>query len=118
MAGYLTVRRALGFKLVDAGLLLEQFADHAEAVGVDAVTTDLALLEPSQPRPSSPPADQLQPDLVLLRRRQEPIRAPTPSGQTARIGHDQILLNSWRNLGCCLIDTPVSTANSAQTQTR
>lgn len=40
---YLTVRRALGFKLVDAGLLLEQFARYAEAAGVDMVTTRLAV---------------------------------------------------------------------------
>jgi integrase len=40
---YLSVRRALGFQLVGAGRLLAQFADFAETVGADTITTDLAL---------------------------------------------------------------------------
>lgn len=49
VADYLTVRRALGFKLVDAGLLLEQFVRYAEAAGADTVTTALALRWATQP---------------------------------------------------------------------
>jgi hypothetical protein len=40
---YLGVRRALGFQLVDTGRLMVQFADFAERVGAEAITTDLAL---------------------------------------------------------------------------
>jgi integrase len=40
---YLATRRALGFRLDDAGRLLEQFAAFAEAAGQDTVTTELAL---------------------------------------------------------------------------
>jgi integrase/recombinase XerD len=40
---YLRVRRALGFQLVGTGRLLAQFADFAERVGAEAITTDLAL---------------------------------------------------------------------------
>jgi integrase/recombinase XerD len=40
---YLSVRRALGFQLVGTGRLLAQFADFAETVGAEAITTDLAL---------------------------------------------------------------------------
>ena len=41
--GYLSVRRALGFALVDTERLLRQFVCFAETVGADTVTTDLAL---------------------------------------------------------------------------
>lgn len=40
---YLSVRRSLGFQLVGVGRLLAQFADFAETVGADTITTDLAL---------------------------------------------------------------------------
>lgn len=40
---YLTVRRALGFKLDGTGRLLEQFVDFADAAGADTITTTLAL---------------------------------------------------------------------------
>lgn len=40
---YLTVRRALGFELVGAGRLLEQFVGFAEAAGATMITTGLAL---------------------------------------------------------------------------
>jgi integrase len=40
---YLTVRRALGFQLVAAGKMLTQFADFADTIGADTITTDLAL---------------------------------------------------------------------------
>ncbi len=40
---YLTMRRALGFKLYDVGLCLQQFVRFAEAEGAEFITTDLAL---------------------------------------------------------------------------
>lgn len=40
---YLIVRRALGFKLVGAGQLLQQFVEFADALGADTITTELAL---------------------------------------------------------------------------
>ena len=43
LVDYLTVRRALGFKLAGAGLLLEQFVDFAGAAHTDTITTQLAV---------------------------------------------------------------------------
>jgi len=43
VADYLTIRRALGFQLVGAGRLLEQFVGFTEAAGADTVTTLLAV---------------------------------------------------------------------------
>ena len=43
VADYLTIRRALGFQLVGAGRLLEQFVGFTEAAGANTVTTQLAL---------------------------------------------------------------------------
>lgn len=40
---YLTMRRALGFKLYDVGLCLQQFVRFAEAEGAEFITIDLAL---------------------------------------------------------------------------
>jgi integrase/recombinase XerD len=40
---YLSVRRALGFTLVDTERLLGQFAGFADAAGVDTITTEVAL---------------------------------------------------------------------------
>jgi integrase/recombinase XerD len=40
---YLSLRRALGFKLANAGRLLGQFLDYLEDRGLDAVTTEVAL---------------------------------------------------------------------------
>ena len=40
---YLSIRRALGFKLARAELLLAQFLDHLDAIGADTITTDNAL---------------------------------------------------------------------------
>jgi integrase/recombinase XerD len=51
---YLTVRRALGFKLVDAERLLEQFAGFAEAAGAEVITTRLALQWATLPPGRSP----------------------------------------------------------------
>ena len=43
LVDYLSVRRALGFKLAGAGLLLEQFVDFADAAHTDTITTQLAV---------------------------------------------------------------------------
>lgn len=43
VADYLTVRRALGFKLADHGWMLEDFASYLEQAGASTVTTELAL---------------------------------------------------------------------------
>jgi integrase len=40
---YLAIRRALGFKLARAGLLLADFVSHQEAKGRDTITIDAAL---------------------------------------------------------------------------
>lgn len=42
--GYLVIRRALGFKLERAGLLLADFVAHLEANEADTITTDAALV--------------------------------------------------------------------------
>ena len=46
---YLAVRRALGYKLYDQGLLLQQFVKFAEHAGAAYITTDLALKWATQP---------------------------------------------------------------------
>ena len=43
VSDYLSLRRALGFKLVATGQLLEQFVAYAESVGADTITTQLAV---------------------------------------------------------------------------
>ena len=40
---YLALRRAMGFKLYDAGLLLPRFVDFLEQQGATVITTALAL---------------------------------------------------------------------------
>jgi len=46
---YLSLRRALGFKLKRATRLLPEFIDHLEAAGANTVTTELALQWATQP---------------------------------------------------------------------
>ena len=43
VSDYLTIRRALGFKLVEHQRLLPQFASFVEQAGADTVTTELAI---------------------------------------------------------------------------
>ena len=43
VADYLTMRRALGFKLQRPERLLGQFADYLNTTGIDTITTDAAL---------------------------------------------------------------------------
>lgn len=54
VADYLTVRRALGFELIHAGQLLEQFVTFAEAAGTDTITTQLAVQWATLPTGVSP----------------------------------------------------------------
>jgi len=51
---YLSLRRALGFKLSSAGRLLSQFAGNLEERGIDTITTDDALAWASLPAGASP----------------------------------------------------------------
>lgn len=51
---YLTVRRALGFKLYEDGLCLAQFVDFAEAEGAAFITRDMALRWATQPAHAMP----------------------------------------------------------------
>src|SRR6266542_1577704 len=50
---YLTLRRALGFKLANAGRLLGQFVDYLDEHGVGIPTTDDALGWANLPAPAS-----------------------------------------------------------------
>lgn len=43
LADYLTIRRALGYKLVRAGKLLDQFLTYLEGIGAKTVTTEDAI---------------------------------------------------------------------------
>lgn len=54
LTDYLAVRRALGYKLTRAGLLLEQFVDYCEQVGADRVTREVALAWVTAPMNASP----------------------------------------------------------------
>ncbi|MFL6112367.1 MAG: integrase, partial [Catenulispora sp.] len=51
---YLSLRRALGFKLERAGRLLADFAGFAEQAGTDTVTVDVAVAWASLPAQASP----------------------------------------------------------------
>ena len=51
---YLSIRRALGFKLYEAGLYLPQFIAFAEAEGAEFVTTELAVRWATLPAQASP----------------------------------------------------------------
>jgi len=51
---YLSLRRALGFKLHNAGRLLHQFVDYLDERGLDTITTDDALTWASLPAAASP----------------------------------------------------------------
>jgi integrase/recombinase XerD len=53
-AGYLELRRALGFKLAKEGRLLPDFAAFAEAAGAETVTVDLAIRWAAKPDGTSP----------------------------------------------------------------
>jgi integrase len=54
LGDYLAVRRALGYKLARAGLLLEQFVTFCEAAGVERVTAEVAIAWVCQPDGASP----------------------------------------------------------------
>lgn len=54
LADYLSVRRALGFKLRTAARLLGQFIDYLEERGLDTITIDAALTWASLPERASP----------------------------------------------------------------
>jgi hypothetical protein len=49
---YLALRRALGFKLANAGRLLGQFVDYLDKHGVGIPTTDDALAWANLPAPA------------------------------------------------------------------
>jgi hypothetical protein len=51
---YLTVRRTLGHKLVDHGVLLPDFVAYLEAAGESTVTVELALAWATQPTGTTP----------------------------------------------------------------
>jgi len=51
---YLALRRSFGFKLIDVGRNLQQFACFAEHQGAESVTTELALRWARQPATASP----------------------------------------------------------------
>ncbi|MGO9901936.1 MAG: hypothetical protein ACLP0J_20130 [Solirubrobacteraceae bacterium] len=51
---YLTVRRALGYKLVLAERLLGQFCGYCDATDATAITTELALVWATLPAAASP----------------------------------------------------------------
>ncbi len=54
LADYLTIRRALGYKLERAGKLLGQFVAYLNDVGVDTVTTDQTLAWATMPSGADP----------------------------------------------------------------
>ena len=51
---YLTVRRTLGYKLVDHGTLLADFVAYLEAAGASTVTTELAVAWATRPTDTTP----------------------------------------------------------------
>jgi hypothetical protein len=53
LGNYLTIRRAVGFKLRRAELLLSDFVGYLEAAGIDTITTEAAFAWASLPRNGS-----------------------------------------------------------------
>ncbi len=53
VADYLTIRRALGFKLVEHQRLLDDFATYLEQAGASTITTELAA-RMGGPLPTAP----------------------------------------------------------------
>ena len=53
LGDYLSLRRALGFQLANAGRLLGQFVGYLEAHGMDTITTEHALAWATQPAGAS-----------------------------------------------------------------
>jgi integrase/recombinase XerD len=51
---YLRIRRALGFKMENAGRLLPQFLDYLESVGAETITTEHAVRWATLPSPANP----------------------------------------------------------------
>ena len=51
---YLRIRRALGFKLENAGRLLPQFLDYLESVGAETITSEHALRWATLPSDANP----------------------------------------------------------------
>lgn len=51
---YLSLRRAVGFKLASPGRLLGQFLDYLDDQQIDAITTEVALAWATLPREASP----------------------------------------------------------------
>jgi integrase len=54
LADYLSLRRALGFQLTNAGRLLGQFVGYLEGRGMDTITTEQALAWATLPAKGSP----------------------------------------------------------------
>jgi integrase len=53
LADYLSLRRALGYQLANAGRLLGQFVDYLQARGMDTITTEQAVAWATQPAGTS-----------------------------------------------------------------
>jgi len=53
LENYLTMRRRLGFKLIDAGRVLHAFINFARERRASFITTKLALLWATQPKNAS-----------------------------------------------------------------
>ena len=51
---YLRIRRALGFKLENAGRLLPRFLDYLESVGAETITTEHAVRWATLPSAANP----------------------------------------------------------------
>ena len=51
---YLSLRRAVGFKLASSGRLLSQFLDYLQDQGIATITTNAALAWATLPRGASP----------------------------------------------------------------
>src|SRR5258705_3527956 len=51
---YLTLRRAIGFKLEKPGRLVLQFADHLDQLGAQEITIDIAVDWARQPAQADP----------------------------------------------------------------
>ncbi len=103
LAEYLAVRRALGFKLARAGLLLEQFVTFVEESGETRLTTALAIAWVTSPAGASP--SWLGHRLTVVRGFASWLQASDPGTEIPPVGW---LPPRWRTTPYLYTDTEIA----------
>jgi integrase/recombinase XerD len=108
---YLTIRRALGFKLEMAGRLLNSFVDFMEESGAETVTTDLAVAWATLPTKANPAWWGIRLNVVrVFARHQQAVdpdtQVPPPEILPARSGRATPYLFSMDEIARMIKATP------------